>query len=56
MLFPAWGLIQPGQVWSCDIFPWTAFGVLILCGLYGVAIMRRSPGLEQRIGSYVADE
>jgi amino acid transporter len=56
MLFPLWGLIQPGQAWPYDIFPRIAFGVLILCGLYGVAIMRRSPGLEQRIGSYVADQ
>ena len=31
-------------------------GVLILCGFYGVAIMQRSPGLEQRIGSYAADQ
>lgn len=56
MLFPVWGLLQPGQAWPYNVFPWIAFGVLILSGLYGVAIVRRSPGLEQRIGAYVADQ
>jgi amino acid transporter len=35
MLFPVWGLIQPGQRWPYDVFPWIAFGVLIVSGLYG---------------------
>jgi amino acid transporter len=56
MLFPLWGLIQPGQAWPYNLFPWVALAVLIVCGLYGVAIRRRSPGLELQIGSYVADQ
>lgn len=56
MLFPLWGLIQPGQAWPFNIFPWIALGVLVLSILYGIAIARSSPELARRIGAYVADQ
>jgi amino acid transporter len=56
MLFPLWGLVQPGQVWPFNVFPWVAFGVLVLSVIYGVVIARLSPGLVHRIGAYVADQ
>ena len=56
MLFPLWGLIQPGQIWPFNVFPWIALGVLALSVLYGVVIARLSPDLAHRIGAYVADE
>jgi amino acid transporter len=56
MLFPLWGLIQPGQAWPYNVFPWVAVGVLILSVIYGVVIARLSPGLGGRIGAYVADQ
>jgi amino acid transporter len=56
MLFPLWGLIQPGQPWPYNLFPWAAFGVLALSVVYGLVIARRSPGLAARIGAYVADQ
>jgi amino acid transporter len=56
MLFPLWGLVQPGQVWPFNVFPWIALGVLALSIIYGVVIARLSPGLAHRIGAYVADE
>jgi amino acid transporter len=56
MLFPLWGLVQPGQVWPFNVFPWIALGVLVLSIIYGVVIARLSPGLAHRIGAYVADQ
>ena len=55
MLFPLWGLIQPGQSWPFNVFPWIALGVLALSVIYGIVIARLSPGLMDRIGAYVAD-
>jgi amino acid transporter len=56
MLFPLWGLIQPGQAWPFNVFPWMALGVLALSVVYGIVIARLSPGLAHRIGAYVADQ
>jgi amino acid transporter len=56
MLFPLWGLVQPGQAWPFNVFPWIALAVLVLSVLYGVVISRLSPGLAARIGAYVADQ
>jgi amino acid transporter len=56
MLFPLWGLVQPGQAWPFNIFPWISLGVLVLSIIYGVVIARLSPGLAHRIGAYVADQ
>jgi amino acid transporter len=56
MLVPLWGLIQPGQSWPFNVFPWIALGVLALSMIYGIVIARSSPGLARRIGAYVADQ
>jgi hypothetical protein len=56
MLFPLWGLVQPGQAWPFNMFVWIAFGVLVLSLIYGIVIARLSPELAQRIGAYVADQ
>ncbi len=56
MLFPLWGLIQPGQPYPYNIYPWAALGVLILSIIYGLSLAKRDPDLVQKIGSYVADE
>jgi amino acid transporter len=56
MMFPLWGLIQPGQPWPYNVFPWVALGILALSIIYGVVIARSSPGLAHRIGAYVADQ
>jgi amino acid transporter len=56
MLFPLWGLVQPGQAWPFNVFPWIALAVLVLSAIYGVVISRLSPGLAARIGAYVADQ
>ena len=56
MLVPLWGLVQPGQTWPFNVFPWIALGVLAVSAIYGIVIVRLSPGLAHRIGAYVADE
>jgi amino acid transporter len=56
MLFPLWGLVQPGQPAPYNWFPWISLGALVLSVIYGVLLERRRPDLVQRIGSYVADE
>jgi amino acid transporter len=56
MLFPLWGLIQPGQPWPFNIFPRIALGALCVSVIYGILIARLSPGLAARIGVYVADQ
>ena len=56
MLLPLWGLVQPGQPWPFNVFPWIALGVLALSVVYGLVIARGSPGLAARIGAYVADQ
>ncbi|CAG4917033.1 unnamed protein product [Acidocella sp. C78] len=56
MLFPLWGLIQPGQPYPYNIYPWAALGVLVLSVIYGITLAKRDPDLVQKIGAYVADE
>jgi amino acid transporter len=56
MLLPLWGLVQPGQAWPFNVFPWIALVVLALSMVYGVVMARLSPELAGRIGSYVADQ
>lgn len=56
MLFPLWGLVQPGQSYPFNIFPALAGGLFVLSLIYGAILAKRDPLLVQRIGSYVADE
>ncbi len=56
MLFPLWGLVEPGQPYPFNLYPYLALGLLILSLIYGAILSNRSPDLVQRIGSYVADE
>ena len=55
MLIPLWGLIQPGQAWPFNIFPWIALGVLTISIIYGIVIVRFSPGLARRIAAQIPD-
>jgi amino acid transporter len=41
MVFPVWGLIQPGQSWPFRIFPGIALAVLGLSLVYGIIVGRR---------------
>jgi amino acid transporter len=56
MLFPLYGLLEPGQPFPFSLFPYLALGLCVIAVIYGALLARRSPDLVQRIGSYVADE
>jgi len=56
IMVPLWGLVQPGQSWPLNLFPWIALAALVGSMIYGVVLARSSPGLAQRIGAYVADQ
>jgi amino acid transporter len=56
MLFPLWGLVQPGQPYPFNLYPYLTLGLFVLSLVYGAILAKRDPELVQRIGSYVADE
>jgi amino acid transporter len=56
MLFPLYGLVEPGQPFPFDVFPYAVLALLLIAAAYGAVLARRAPELVQRIGSYVADE
>jgi amino acid transporter len=56
MLFPLYGLMQPGQPFPYSVYPYAVLGLLVISGLYGAILANAAPDLVQRIGSYVADE
>ncbi len=56
MLFPLWGLVQPGQPFPFNIYPYMALGLFVLSLIYGAVLAKSKPDLVHRIGSYVADE
>lgn len=56
MLFPLWGLVQPGQPAPFNLYPWIALGALVVSIIYGVIVTQRDPTLGERVGAIVADE
>jgi amino acid transporter len=56
MLFPLYGLVEPGQPYPFNIYPYLSLGLLVISLIYGFILAKRDPDLVQRIGSYVADE
>ncbi len=55
MLLPLWGLVEPGQDWPFNIFPYVALAALAISAVYGLILSRRNPALAARIGAFVAD-
>ena len=53
---PVYYLVKPGQPQPYDWFPYAALGVLIVSIVYSMWLVRRDPGLGDRVGSIVADE
>jgi amino acid transporter len=56
MLFPLYGLVEPGQPSPFNRYPYWALGLLFLSAGYGLVLARSAPDLVQRLGSYVADQ
>ena len=53
---PVYYLCKPGQPDPYDWFPYAALAVLMLSILYALWLVRRDPGIGDRVGSIVADE
>ncbi|HJY73160.1 MAG TPA: amino acid permease, partial [Streptosporangiaceae bacterium] len=53
---PVYYLVKPGQSQPYNWFPYAALGVLIVSIIYSMWLVRRDPGLGDRVGSIIADE
>jgi amino acid transporter len=53
---PVYYLCKPPQSAPYDWFPYAALIILVISVLYAVFLVRRDPGLGERVGSIVADE
>ena len=54
---PIYYLFNPSPATApYDWFPWAAVGVIVVSVLYAIWLVRRDPGLGDRVGSIVADE
>jgi amino acid transporter len=53
---PVYYLCKPGQSQPYNWFPYAALGVIVVSVVYALILVRRDPGLGERVGSIVADE
>ncbi len=53
---PIYYLFKPPQPQPYDWFPWVAVGLIVVFILYSIWLVRRDPGLGDRVGSIIADE
>jgi amino acid transporter len=53
---PIYYLYKPGQADPYDWFPWVALGLVVASIVYSMLLVRRDPGLGDRVGSIIADE
>jgi amino acid transporter len=53
---PIYYLCKPPQPQPYDWFPFAALGVIVVSVVYSIWLVRRDPGLGDRVGSIVADE
>jgi len=56
ILVPLWYLAKPGQPTPYNWYPYMALGVLVLAIIYASILVKRDPGIGDRVGSIVADE
>lgn len=56
ILVPLYYLAKPGQSAPYSWYPYMALGVLILAVIYASVLVKRDPGIGDRVGSIVADE
>jgi len=53
---PVYYLCKPPQPQPFDWFPFAALGVIVVSVIYSTWLVKRDPGLADRVGSIVADE
>jgi amino acid transporter len=56
ILVPLYYLAKPGQSAPYSWYPYMALGVLIIAIIYASMLVKRDPGIGDRVGSIVADE
>jgi amino acid transporter len=56
ILVPLYYLAKPGQSAPFSWYPYMALGVLVLAIIYASILVRRDPGIGERVGSIIADE
>jgi len=53
---PIYYLFKPGQPDPYNWFPWVGLGLIVVSIVYAIWLVRRDPGLGDRVGSIIADE
>jgi len=53
---PIYYLFKPPQPQPYSWFPWVALGLIAVAIVYAMILVRRDPGIGDRVGSIVADE
>ncbi len=53
---PIYYLCKPPQPQPFDWFPFAALAIIVVSVIYAIWLVRRDPGLGERVGSIVADE
>jgi len=53
---PIYYIFKPGQADPYNWFPWVGLGLIAVSIVYSIWLVRRDPGLGDRVGSIVADE
>ena len=53
---PIYYLFKPPQPQPYNWFPWVGLGLVVVFILYSIWLVRRDPGLGDRVGSIIADE
>jgi amino acid transporter len=53
---PVYYLCKPGQPQPYNWFPYAALGIIVVSVIYATILVRRDPGIGERVGSIVADE
>jgi amino acid transporter len=53
---PIYYLFKPGQPDPYNWFPWVGLGLIAVSIVYSIWLVRRDPGLGDRVGSIIADE
>lgn len=52
---PLYYLAKPGQAAPFNWFPWLAVVIIVVSAIYAAILVRRDPGVGDRVGSIVAD-
>ena len=56
ILVPLYYLAKPGQSTPYSWYPYLALGVVVLAMIYASVLVKKDPGIADRVGSIVADE